>query len=221
MQPYFFPYLGYWQLLHAVDTFVIFDDVNYKKKGYIDRNTILVNGNPTYIKLEIVNSSQNRLINSIILGNNRTKLLKTIELAYKKSDCFNIFFPEVEKILKIDEGNLAKFLEHSIRTIADFLQINTKIVVSSEINCAKSGSEKIIPLVKDLRGDTYINMNSGRNLYKAKDFFDAGIGLEFLDTYQTPYQQHSANRFVPNLSILDLLFNLPSTNVRSRLSPIK
>ena len=81
MQPYLFPYIGYWQLINAVDTFVIYDDVNYINKGYINRNSILVDGKAQQFTLELINASQNKLINEIEVGNNSKKLLKTIEMA--------------------------------------------------------------------------------------------------------------------------------------------
>ena len=80
MQPYLFSYIGYWQLINAVDTFVIFDDVNFIKKGYINRNSILVGGKSQQITLELIGASQNKLINEIKVGNNSQKLLKTIEM---------------------------------------------------------------------------------------------------------------------------------------------
>ena len=78
MQPYLFPYIGYWQLIHAVDTFVIFDDVNYIKKGYINRNNILVNGQKQTFTLELMSASQNKLINDIDIGNNIEKVMESI-----------------------------------------------------------------------------------------------------------------------------------------------
>ncbi len=220
MQPYFFPYLGYWQLMNAVDIFVIFDDVNYINKGYIDRNTILANGKPSFIKLELLGASQNKLINEIDIGGNRLKLLKKIDLAYKKSFCYNSFFPVVEKILSLDEKNLAKYLECSIRVISEYLKINTKIITSSSIECSESGKGKIIPIIHALRGDTYLNMIGGKLLYRDEDFAAAKIKLKFVEAYQSPYSQ-LAQEFIPNLSILDILFNVSPGDMASRLNFIR
>lgn len=94
MQPYFFPYLGYWQLINAVDKFVLLDDVNFIMRGYINRNSILLNGKSYLFSLPLEKPSQNKLINDSKLNfqhNDREKLLKTIQLAYKKSPFFNCF----------------------------------------------------------------------------------------------------------------------------------
>ena len=220
MQPYFFPYLGYWQLLNAVDIFVIFDDVNYINKGYIDRNTILADGKPSFIKLELLGASQNKMINEIDVGENRLKLLKTIDLAYKKSPCYRAFFPVVEKILSLEERNLARYLECSIRIISEYMNIGTKIISSSDIKCSELGKNKIIPIVRALNGDAYINMMGGRNLYVEEDFAEASIKLHFIEARQSPYTQLMPG-FIPNLSILDVLFNVMPVDVASRLNFIE
>ncbi len=113
MQPYLFPYIGYWQLIKAVDTFVIFDDVNYINKGYINRNSILISGKSQKFTLELVSASQNKLINEIEVGNNSKKLLKTIEMAYKKAPYFYDVFLMIEDILNNKEKNLAKLKGYS------------------------------------------------------------------------------------------------------------
>ena len=99
MQPYLFPYIGYWQLLNAVDTFVLYDDVNYINKGYINRNSILVDGKAQQFTLELINASQNKLINEIEIGNNSKKLLKTITQSYIKAPFFEDIITLIEEIL--------------------------------------------------------------------------------------------------------------------------
>jgi hypothetical protein len=126
----------------------------------------------------------------------------------------------VERILCLDEKNLAKYLEYSIRMIADYLKIKTKIINSSEIKCIESGRNKIIPIVHKLKGDTYINMIGGREMYKEDIFTDAKIKLEFMEAHQMPYT-NSLHGFIPNLSILDVLFNIKPEDMASRLNFIK
>ena len=217
MQPYFFPYVGYWQLLNLVDVFVIFDDVNYIKKGYIDRNTILVNGDLLPLKLELIGASQNKMISEIDVGSNRPKLLKTIEFAYKKSKFYKSFFPVVDKILGFPENNLARYLELSIRELALYLGISTKIVNSSSFQYPETGKDKIIPMVRGLGGHAYINMRGGRSLYDIEHFKQNNLSLVFIENYQRPYGQMSKT-FIPNLSILDLLFNVSRDDAACRLT---
>ena len=123
MQPYFFPYIGYWQLLSVADTFVIYDDVNFIKQGYINRNSILVGNEAQKITLEVIGASSNRLINEVQVGNNTKKLLKGIDQAYKKAPEYEKVFPLIQSVLENQEKNLAKFLGNLIQKISTYLDI--------------------------------------------------------------------------------------------------
>ena len=126
MQPYFFPYIGYWQLMNAVEKYVICDDVNFIKGGWINRNRILINGESKFINLRMHNASQNKLINQIeVLGNpvyNR-ELLKTLEICYRKAPHYKDVFSIIESIIKQDEKNLARYLEFSIRRVSGYFRL--------------------------------------------------------------------------------------------------
>ena len=152
MQPYFFPYIGYWQLINAADTFVIYDDVNFIKKGYINRNSILLSGRPHVFTLKLIGASQNKLINEIEVGDNSRKILKTIEMSYKKSPYFHIVFPIIKDILNNKEKKLAKFLGYSIKRISEYLEIDTRFIYSSDIekDNALKAQDKILDLSKKL-----------------------------------------------------------------------
>lgn len=212
MQPYFFPYIGYWQLINAVDIYVIYDDVNFMKKGWINRNNILINGQPKLINLQMSKASQNKLINEIELLGNETynaKLLKTIKASYKKAPYYEEVFPLIKNIIEQDEKNLAKFLTESMVEISKYLGIKTKFVMSSDIekNNSLRGQDKIIETCKLLNADVYINSIGGRDLYLQKDFHSNGIKLKFLKANKIKYKQFN-NEFIPNLSIVDvLMFN--------------
>jgi hypothetical protein len=218
MQPYFFPYIGYWQLINAVDTFVIFDDVNFIKKGYINRNVILGVAQPQKFTLELIGLSQNKLINEIIVGKNSQKLKKSIEISYKKAPFFNSIFPILENILNQDEKNLAKFLGYSIEIISQCLGIDTKIIYSSEIkkdNDLKS-QDKIIDICRKKNALVYINSSGGKNLYKPEIFDKYGIDLKFMEPVTTEYKQFK-NEFVPYLSIIDILMFNNFNEIRNML----
>lgn len=209
MQPYFFPYLGYWQLLGAVDKFVIYDDVNYFRKGFINRNSILVNGRSSLITLELKGASQNKKINNIEVGANSGKILKTIEYSYKKSVFFESIFPLILKIINNNEDNLAKYLSYSLDEISSYLELETKIYLSSKINKnnALKGEDKILAICESLGAKVYINSIGGTDLYKKENFFRKDIDLRFLKPEPLSYKQYSKS-FIPNLSIIDvLMFN--------------
>jgi hypothetical protein len=206
MQPYFFPYIGYWQLLQASNKFVILDDANFIKKGYVNRNSILAAGKAERINLQLVGISQNKLINQIELGNNNDKTLKTICLNYKKAPHFNEAYPVIEDILRSGEKNLAKFLGYSIQHISSYLDIACDIVYSSEIKKDSSlrAEDKIIDICRRLKASHYINAIGGRELYRKETFMDNGIKLNFIKTELTEYKQYN-NKFVPSLSIIDIM----------------
>lgn len=213
MQPYFLPYIGYWQLIDAVDSYVIYDDVNYIKGGWINRNRILVNGTVKYISLELQGASPNKLINEIDLvpsNKSRLKLLKTIDQSYKRAPLYEEVYPIMEKIFLYKETNLAKFIAHSLKVVCEYLHIDTKLYMSSEIekNCDLKGQDKVINICTNLNATTYINAIGGRELYSFSDFKRSGIELLFLQTSPKIMYSQFADEFQPNLSILDLMMML-------------
>ena len=209
MQPYLFPYLGYFQLIHAVDTFVIYDDVHYIKKGYINRNNILADRKAHQFTLELLGASQNKLINQIEIGHNTSSLLKTIEFSYKKAPFFQDISPILIDILHAPEKNLALFVGNSLQKIAQYLNLNTRFHYSSHIekdNTLK-GQDKILEICKKLGTETYINAIGGQELYDKKAFLADLIKLNFLKAELPTYPQFG-KIFVPALSIIDvLMFN--------------
>ena len=218
MQPYLFPYIGYWQLINAVDVFVIFDDVNFIKKGYINRNLILVGGKSQQFTLELIGASQNKLINEIEVGNNSQKLLKTIEMSYKKAPYFDNVYPIIEDILNNKEKNLAKFIGYSLEQISSYLKLNTKFIYSSDIEKDNSlkAQDKILDICKKLNATSYMNAIGGQELYSKEIFKENGIELYFLKTELLEYKQFK-NNFIPYLSIIDILMFNHVTEVKLML----
>ena len=209
MQPYLFPYVGYWQLINAVDTFVIYDDVNYIKQGWINRNYILLNGRKHRLTLEVIGGSSNRLINEVEVGKNKEKLLKTIEINYEKAPYFNKIHTLIKDIFNFEEENLAKFIGNSLIQISDYFGIDADLIYSSEIEkkTTLKGQEKIIDICKSLGADKYINAIGGQDLYDENSFSREGLGLYFINMLPFEYKQYD-NEFIPNLSIIDvLMFN--------------
>jgi hypothetical protein len=212
MQPYLFPYIGYFQLIGAVDTFVIYDDVNYITRGWINRNRILLNGKEKLFTLRLVKASQNRLINDIEIDadpKNRRNLFEVIRHAYAKAP----FYREVEPVLRetifSDESSLSRFLAAHLLALSRFLGVETEFVFSSGIDKdnALTGQDKIIDIVKRLKADQYVNPIGGTALYDKERFAQEGIGLFFIKTNELSYRQFH-NAFVPNLSIIDpMMFN--------------
>lgn len=219
MQPYLLPYIGYWQLINAVDIFVMFDDVNFIKKGYINRNVILGVDQPQRFTLELVGASQNKLINEISVGNNCQKLKKSIETSYRKAPFFDAIFPMLEEIFNQDEKNLAKFLAFSLEMISKYLSLDTVFIYSSEVrkdNTLRS-QDKILDICRKKNATSYVNAIGGRDLYQKEIFSQHGIELNFLESELTEYAQFK-NEFIPYLSIIDILMFNDIVDVKNMLN---
>ena len=214
MQPYFMPYIGYFQLINAVDKFIVYDDVNYINKGWINRNNILVNGKVHSFTIPLKEASQNKLINEIYLSEEtrwRINFLKTLEQNYKKAPFFTIVFPVVEKIINYNCNKIVELIVYSLQTLMTYLKIKTELVTSSSIyNVADyKGQERILAICKKENSNHYINPIGGQDIY-TKDLFDTrGVRLNFLKTNPVSYLQYK-NEFIPWLSMIDvMMFNSP------------
>ena len=218
MQPYLFPYIGYWQLINAVNTFMIYDDVTFIKQGFINRNYILIAGEKKRFTLELLGASSNKYINEIKVGGNTLKLLKTIEMAYKKAPQFESVFPIIQDILSNNERNLAKFIGYSLKKISAYLEIDAKFIYSSEIekNDRIKAQEKILDICKTLGAKCYINAIGGKELYSKDRFKEEGINLHFLKTEIQEYKQFK-NEFIPYLSIIDIMMFNSKREIREML----
>jgi len=209
MQPYFLPYIGYFQLIQLVDIYVIADDLHFIKNSYIKKNSILDNGAPALISLQLIGASQNKLINEIEVGDNVDKLLTAIQRRYSKAPYFKDVFPLLQTILSSKEKNLARFLGYSLMEISSYLGIETKFLYSSEIekNNDLKFDARIMDICKRVGADHYINAIGGKELYDKDEFAKEGIKLSFIDTKEIEYKQFD-KEFVPNLSIVDvMMFN--------------
>lgn len=214
MQPYLFPYIGYWQLIYAVDRFVILDDVNYIKRGYINRNSILLNGKPYKFTIPIKQASQNRLIMDTKLyfeEKEKKKFLITISNAYKKAPFYQKVMPLIENIILNSQDDLTDYIQNNLEVVMKYLEIETELYRSSLIKKDNTlhAQDRIIEICKKLQGDTYINPSGGRKLYDDNTFKRENLTLYFLDTDRKSiiYNQ-GKNEFCENLSIIDvLMFN--------------
>jgi len=213
MQPYFFPYIAYWQLIKASDLYLIFDDVQYIKKGWINRNRILCDGKEKYIINPISHVSQNKLINQLEFVNDPKQLLdmeKTIAYAYRKSPHMDWALELVHSVLHNPQSNVADNLEYQIHLICGYLGIETKILRSSQCRgkVHPSSEEGIIDLAQSLSADCYLNPIGGTSLYHREKFNAAGLGLRFLKTdFDSICRMAHCEQM--NYSIIDLIAKYP------------
>jgi hypothetical protein len=215
MQPYIFPYIGYFQLLNYVDKFVIYDDVNYINKGWINRNNILVSNRASLFTIPLMEASQNKLIKEIeIVKENKWKLkfLKTIHGSYVKAPLFEIVYPIIEKIILFEERNISKYILNSLKEINLYLDIQTELVSTSSIykNSSLNGQYRILDICRIEAANEYINPIGGKDLYSKEAFTEQNIQLYFIKSKEIKYKQLSDN-FIPFLSMIDvLMFNKKS-----------
>ena len=212
MQPYFFPYLGYWQLLTAVDKFIVLDDVNFIKRGWINRNNILVNKQPHLYSIPLDKPSQNKLIMETQLKfskEQREKWLKMIEMAYKKAPYYKLVYPFLKQIIMLEDNDLTSFIINSFKIVLNYLEMEQQIIRSSQIekNPSLRAQDRILEICKRQNADMYINPIGGQSLYDVCSFAKENIDLRFIKTNIKPYKQFG-NEFIGGLSFIDvLMFN--------------
>lgn len=211
MQPYFMPYVGYWQLMKVVDKYVIFDDVNFIKRGWVNRNNILNNGQKYMFSISLKEASQNKHFNEIYVLDDFVKFRKTLMACYKKAPYYDKVMLLLDDIFCFEDKCLSHFLRHSFDVVLGYLNIQTTLLYSSDIKKdeTKKGQDKIIEICSYLGATQYINAIGGQELYQKETFYSNGIELNFLQTELLPYKQFD-NKFVSGLSMIDvLMFNSP------------
>jgi len=214
MQPYFLPYIGYWQLINAVDRFVVYDDVNFIKRGWINRNQILINGKEHLFSVPLQKVSQNIIIKDTLLNDSahldwKNKFIQTISQNYKKAAYYNSIIQLVESIFEQEAYSISDLCVNALKTICIYLHIKTEFVIASQKykNQEMGKQKRLIDICKQERASYYINAIGGQELYSKNDFAKEGIQLNFIKTMPIEYKQFN-NEFIPNLSIIDvMMFN--------------
>jgi len=213
MQPYFFPYLGYFHLAKEVDVMVFADDYQYVKQSWINRNKILVNGKIQYLTLPLTRASDYLPINQRLVSStfNAQKMLRLIDNSYRNADGFKGHSEYIQDLLMTNSSNLDQYLIRTLESIFQYLRINCRILRTSQLSNLenKSGEEKIFEICNQLGSSNYINAIGGKSLYSAEKFQEHGIDLKFVNSKFEPYEQLN-DEFVPGLSIIDLLLNINS-----------
>ena len=215
MQPYFLPYIGYLQLISAVDLFIVYDNIKYTKKGWINRNRLLQNDNDVIFSLPLKKDSDSLNVceRELAADFNRNKLLHQFKNAYRHAPYFTQTFPLIEQVVDYDQSNLFEFLHHSIVKVCEYLGITTKIEISSSINIdhALKNQDKVLALCEVVSASVYVNAIGGIDLYSKETFHDKGLTLKFIQSQPFEYPQFG-QAFVPCLSIVDaMMFNSRET----------
>lgn len=213
MQPYFFPYIGYFQLMRACDVFVVLDDVQYMKGGWINRNRILLGGQPHWLTCPVVKDSVTLNINQRLYKREEgaRSVVAAVENAYRKAPHAAQTLADVRTIMEFPDPNVAAFNTHLLRHLHARLGLTSKLLISSQLDKtpALTGEARVIDICRRLGATKYVNAIGGLDLYDRRRFAVAGMELSFLKAKSVPYPQFGGE-FVPFLSILDvLMFNAP------------
>ncbi len=222
MQPYIFPYIGYFQLINVVDKFIVYDNIQFTKKGWINRNRILVNGKDEYITLPLKSDSDYLTVVERSLADSfsteKVKLLRKVTAAYLKAPEYKNIYPIIESVINFNEVNLFKYIFNSLQVICNYIDIKTEFIVSStiDINHNLKSQDKVLAICKALNATQYINPIGGMELYSPADFMQHNIKLSFLQATSLEYKQFQ-NIFVPWLSIIDILMFNPKEKIKEYL----
>ena len=214
MQPYLFPYVGYFQLINAADKFIIYDDVTFIKQGWINRNNLLLNGKAFLFTVPLKDASSYKPIRETEISADsrwKTKLLKTIEQAYKKAPYYGKVIGLIDEVILAEERQIASVALKSLKTVCSYVGIDTAIIETSSnySNNHLQSQARVIDICKRERATQYINAIGGLELYSKDAFERENIKLSFIKTETKSYKQFN-NEFVPYLSIIDaMMFNSP------------
>lgn len=214
MQPYIFPYIGYFQLIHAIDKFVFYDDVNYIKQGWVNRNRILVNRKDHLFSIPLLKQSSfthiaDTRINITQFDIWSRKFYKTLTQSYKNAPYFEEIFSLVESVLQVKCNTIGELARTSVLTVCEYLQLERKWVESSKVyhNENLKAQERVLDICKKENATMYINVQGGKALYNHNNFKKENLELLFLKPGSVEYKQ-KMDEFVPWLSIIDvLMFN--------------
>tara|TARA_Y100001960_G_scaffold306902_1_gene362642 strand:- start:453 stop:1151 length:699 start_codon:yes stop_codon:yes gene_type:complete len=225
VQPYLFPYIGYFQLIHSVDKFVVLDDVNFAKKKWVNRNQILIAGQPSFITVPLKKVSQNKLILEIEIAKDqkwRKKILSSIQSAYGRAPMFNQVYSIVEKTLNQNHTHISKLASASLFAVSQYLKIETQFVQSSSLykNSHLKSQNRILDICQKENASEYLNPIGGTELYSRDEFEAHGIKLYFIKPEPGNYNQFEFD-FVPFLSIIDVLMFNPIKTVQKLLNQCK
>jgi hypothetical protein len=222
MQPYFFPYIGYFTLVGAVDRFVFYDDVQYIKNGWINRNRVLIAGKPAYITVPLLNASASSRIDEVVIapqGHWKRKMLESLRHAYGNAPCFDPVHELVRSVLVPDVQRICELAKASVYAVARYLEVGAEFVHSSSgyANRDLRGVGRVLDICRREGASEYVNLPGGRDLYDAAEFAAAGVHLRFVDAPATAYRQFG-EPFQPNLSIIDVLMHNRPAQVRTMLA---
>ncbi|MDI5934145.1 WbqC family protein [Halomonas kalidii] len=218
MQPYLFPCIGYYQLVRCVDKFVVYDDVNYIKRGYINRNYILDKGCRRRFTVPVPGASIHKKISELTFSGEIESILEGIRHAYAKAPFFEEIFPLIRNVFEGEDRSISAVCSDGINEVFGYLGMVPDVSFSSQLGYDRrfSGAEKLMAICDVLDSRHYVNSIGGQALYKKEYFSSKGVDISFLKSREIRYAQ-GGSQFVANLSMIDVLMWCSKTNVTTLL----
>ncbi|CAI8813119.1 WbqC family protein [Pseudomonas zeae] len=221
MQPYFFPYLGYFDLIASANLFVFYDDAAFSKNSWYNRNRILASNKEfEYIRVSVKNASLGTPVREVFLKDKRADLSRTNGLlqAYRRAPYYKEVTALVNETFEFSDDNLSNIAMHSIKRITTYLELDKQFLCSSDVAYERDQDaiSKVISVCKAVGAEQYVNLPGGRSLYDTDFFSQQGLALSFTPTLDFTYAV-SGFDFVPSLSIIDVLMWCSPQTVRSYL----
>lgn len=214
MQPYFFPYIGYYQMAAAVERFLIYDDVNFINRGYINRNRLLVNGKEWYFTVPLSGASQNKLIKDVTIdmtGWERWKkgFLRTVDMNYNKALNYQVGRELLEEILMLTDDRITSLAQRSVQLLLERLGRSVHFQRTSEMGLRTDirFEERLMHICEQERIRYYIQAQGGTVLYSSQRWQDHGLSLQFIRPTSMEYVRNGP--FMPGLSMLDAILHVP------------
>ena len=207
-QPVYLPYLGFFKKIQSCDVFVFLDDVQYERGDFDNRNKIRTNEGFMWLTVPIYNKSGQTLMDAKIVNNQNwnKKQRNAIELNYRKAPYFETYSKDIFSILEKKWENLIDLNLEFIKYFMSVLDLKTKTIRSSKLDITSTKSERLLEICKRYRATVYLSGELGKNYLNEKIFHNVGIKILY-EKFQHPTYNQIHGSFIPNMSIIDLLFN--------------
>lgn len=221
MQPYLFPYLGYWQLIANTDKFIFFDVVQYNKRSWMNRNRVLHFDDKKefqYITVPVKKHEKGTLIKDILINDGedyRSKILGNLTVYKRRSaPYYQEVLDLVDRVLKSSEHSLLGLSIFSVHEVFKYLGLSFEYDIASRIDFDRGVIEGpgdwALSICKSLSAGSYVNPPGGYDIFDEGKYKGNGVDLSFIRPRLTEYFQGNGERFLPGLSIIDvLMFNSP------------
>lgn len=208
-QPDFIPYLGFFHKILHCDYYVIFDCVQFLRRGFHHRDKIKTPEGEQWLTISINKCPQNTLINDVYLSNKtnwRKNHINLISQNYNKSDYFDEIFPYIQKIYEFNTDKLGDFNINSLNILFELFNINKEIILASNLKPKGNKNHLLIDIINKVNGNVYLSGIGAQNYFESAPFLNANIEIMW-QNFKHPVYQQLYGKFIPNLSSIDLLFN--------------